>query len=63
MNENWTCPQCGVEGFNADCPNCDGDGNVWDEEFGDYVTCDDCLGLGALDDEAECPECGHTWRP
>jgi len=52
----YVCPKCRKEGYDLDCPVCEGNGGDEDGE------CQECNGNAIKEGWAECVECGYTWR-
>ena len=59
-DEIFTCPQCGGEAAEKDCPECDGLGDLGGPD-GPGERCETCDGLGTMDGTYECLECGHVY--
>lgn len=49
----YKCPQCGADACDLKCSVCNG------EEGND---CEECFGIGFIDDYFECLECGEIYH-
>jgi transposase len=58
------CPICGAVAYEIYCDGCGGDGGWYEEDdLGEYwEDCERCHGVGFIDGEYECSECGHVFQ-